>query len=213
MKRVVGVVVSVFALLLVVGAAQGADINTAKGSTSLMFNWSGLSNLAIGGYQHAYGVGIRHFLQDGLAVRPGVRLNVASSKIEAQTEGVTDDESSEFEIGLSAVVESHRDVGIPSVSPWLGAGAGFVLTSMTDEPSRPVGQETKIESSTFGFEAFLAAGFAWGIVDGMTLGGEYQAGVQLASGKVEVDGETTGEISGVRFGFQAVAVFLSVAIF
>lgn len=210
MKRFVGVAVGVFALLMFVGVAQSADVNTAKGTTSFVFQWSGLSNLNVNAYQG--GVGLRHYLQDGLAIRPGVELGISSEKLESQSEGVTDDESSSTDIGVSVVLEKHKDIGVNSLSPWIGVGAGFSLSSATDEPARPVGQETKLETSSFGFGAFVAAGFEAAVLEGVTLGGQYQAGVRLSSDKVEVDGETTGEGSSFRFGFSAVALYLSVRI-
>lgn len=220
MKRFVGVAVGVFALLMFVGAAQSASINTAKGTTSLVFQWSGLSNLNVGTYKG--GVGVRHYLQDGLAIRPGVQLGVSSEKDESQDPNMTDDKYSEVALGLDVVLEKHKDIGINSLSPWIGVGAGFSLFSSTDEPSvasssPPNGTLTKTEESFFGFRAYVGAGFEASVADGVTLGANYQAGVSISSGEEKETRagqgtNTTSKGSAFGFGFNAMSLYLSVRI-
>jgi opacity protein-like surface antigen len=219
MKRVAGVVLSVFALLLLAGAAQSAEVNTAKGATSLVFQWSGLERINLSPYQG--GVGVRHYLADGLAIRPGIVFSVVSETDESQTAGVADDETDVFDIGANVTLEKHTDVGIPSLSPWIGVGIGFESASLKVEGPNtrygvPAASVDKVEITGFAFQAYVGAGFEWGFAKGMTLGGNYQAGVSIGSTKDEVtDGgttETKKEVKDLRFGFSTMAVFLSVAI-
>jgi len=209
MKRVLGVAVGVFALLLSIGAVQAAEVNTSKGTMNLVFEFDGLSSLDVEGYRGSWGAGMRYFIQDGMALRPGARLAISSSD---DNDSDTDDPS-DTSFGLSAVLEKYRDVGIESLAPWFGVGGSFDTASYESgdlglSPNKDLPKETLTQFTVFG-----AVGFQWAFAKGLTLGGEYQAGVSIGKDKLEdADGDTVYDYSYTDFGFNTAALFISVAL-
>lgn len=214
MKRVL------FCLIAVMFVAQGAlaaEIDTGAGAKALIFQFSGLSDLGLSGWQG--GVGARYYLSDDLAIRPGVDFSLGSSKVKG-TSGSTDDKESDVTLGANVAIEMHR-AGPKSISPYLGAGAGFSTSKHTEEPSHASSPSsgTLLKSTTVGtaFAAFVMAGFEWGFSESLTLGGEYRAGLNFGSGHVETERQgvptvKTNEASALGLGFGTASLFLSVGI-
>lgn len=207
MKRFFGVTLGVLALLLAAGGSQAADVEQSQGTVNLVFMFDGLSNLGVDGYQGSYGVGMRYFLQDGLAIRPGATVAVSSQSDDSPD--VTGDDPTDTWFGLSAVLEKYHDVGIASLAPWIGVGASFETAK---DEERSDGDQLPNEKYT-DFGAFVAAGFQWGFATGVTLGADYQAGVNISSYKMEdSDGETVVDVSTTEFGFHTASLYVSVAL-
>lgn len=216
MKRIL--IAATMALLLA-GTASAA-IDTSKGSQSLLFTFDGLSNLGAGGYDPGTtpsiptadgdvsvgGIGLRHFMGDGMAIRPGVTLALMSNKVE-QSGGEL--KNSGFALGLNAVLEKHMAQPTSRVAPYLGVGAGFGIANGSRKFSAN-NSDNEDKGSAFGFGAFGVFGFIAEIFDGVELGAEYQGGVRLQSGTIEEEGEDDVDVSSFDFGIGTASFFLSV---
>jgi opacity protein-like surface antigen len=221
-------VACVICLLFVASMAQAAAVETTAGTKAMVFRFSGLSNLGLSGYSSLLdlgdldvpanvGVGVRYYISDGLAIRPGLDIGMASTKTKGQG-GFTDAKTSGSVIGLSVAVEKHLP-GPASVSPYMGAGAGFMMAKVTVEPSRFLpsdpGDELKTTDKATMFNVFGMLGFEWGFTESLTLGGEYRLGLNSASGSTEEEMQSaptikSDEISGLGVGFGTASVYLSV---
>ena len=202
-------------LLLIAAASQAAPVDTKAGTKAMVFQFSGLSNLGVSGYQG--GIGMRYYLNDGMALRPGVDFNFGNSSTKGGA-GFTDDKANDLGFGLSLALEKHMK-GPENISPYMGLGAGFSMSSTSDQPTvpdpTPAGTHTKHTVSSTGFNLFGMLGFEWGFAENMTLGGEYRLGFGYASGKVEDEyiGAATvksDETSGFGLGVSTASVYLSV---
>lgn len=215
-------------------AGASASIETSAGSKSLLFAFSGLSDLGVSSFTgnsldlsignqttdlRAAGIGARKYINDGTAIRPTVTFGISSSKDKSQDSDRSDAKLSVMAIGVSCALEKHKDVGVSSLSPYLGVGAGLDIISGSFEPSLadnpPDGTRTKAKASATSFGLFGAAGFEWGFTEGATLGGEYRLGLGMTSGKQEdeIEGEgtvTNSETSSLGLGFDTASVFFSV---
>jgi opacity protein-like surface antigen len=220
-------VACVICLLFVASMAQAATVTTTAGTKAMVFRFSGLSNLGLSGYSGMtfagnpdvpanVGVGMRYYINDGLAVRPGLDVGMASSS-EKGLGGNTDDKTSGSVIGLSVAIEKHLP-GPTNVSPYMGAGAGFGMARATSEPSRPqqpaTGTMLKQTDKATAFGVFGMLGFEWGFTESLTLGGEYRLGLNGSSGSSEREYQSSptvkgNEISGIGIGFGTASVYLS----
>lgn len=214
-------------LLFIASMAQAAEVETGAGTKAMVFRFSGLSNLGLTGYSNLpdlgdldiptnVGAGMRYYISDGLAIRPGLDIGMASSTEKGQG-GDTDDKASASMIGVSVAMERHL-AGPANVSPYMGAGVGFTLAKATQEPSRstPSPDFTLLKETDKAtiFSLFGMLGFEWGFTESLTLGGEYRLGLNSASGSSESEyqnGPTVkgNEISGMSLGFSTASVFLS----
>lgn len=204
------------ATMAIAATAQAADINTAKGTKQLVFQFNGLSDLSAGAYNGGFGT--RYYLNDGLALRPGVQLFSSSSTEKSLTPNVSDNKYTTNGFGLSLALESHRK-GPANISPFCGAGFEWSMYSATHEPSHlpnATATMTKQVNTGNAFGLFGVTGFEWGFTQSMTLGAEYRLGFNYDSGKTKttMDGKetTTADDSGWNFGLSAASVYLSVGI-
>jgi opacity protein-like surface antigen len=213
MKRVL---FGVLALVFVVGVAQAGEIDTKAGVKELVFGFSGLSNLSLNTYNG--GVGVRYYISDGMAVRPGLEFGWSSAKTKSVLANHTEDKSSSANWGLNAVVEKHL-AGTQSVSPYFGVGAKINATRGVEEPSVPTptpnGTGTKQTITSWNVGGMLVAGFQWAFSGPLTLGGEYQLGLTYGKGKTEteVQGDpkaTSNDHSSLSMGWGTASVYLSV---
>lgn len=220
-------VACVICLLFVASMAQAAAVETTAGTKAMVFRFSGLSDLGLSGYSGLpdftgldvpanVGVGVRYYISDGLAIRPGLDVGMASTKTKGAG-GWTDEKESKSVIGLSVAVEKHLP-GPANVSPYMGAGAGVAMGKHTTEPTRFLpsdpGDELKTTDKATMFNVFAMLGFEWGFTESLTLGGEYRLGLNAASGSSEEERQSaptikSGEISGIGIGFGTASVYLS----
>jgi opacity protein-like surface antigen len=99
------------------------------------------------------------------------------------------------------------------VSPYLGGGVGYWKWS--DEHPPMDAREYPVETEdASGFSIFGMAGFEWGFTECMTLGGEYQLGLENGSSTDEIeysgDSTTIDEEEWSWMGFSTASVYLSV---
>ena len=206
-------------LALVISGAQAAQIQTKAGSKELLFGFEGLSNLKLDNF--ASGIGGRYYFSDGMAIRPSVQFNVNGTTIKSATSGITDDKTTDLGIGLNLAAEKHMTSTGP-VSPYLGAGLGFSVLShkhtlpVSTSPASGTTLDTKSTTTSVSF--FLLGGFQWGFTEGLTLGGEYQAGFGVGSAKLKTEIQdqptvTNSDVSTLNLGVNTVGmVYLSVAL-
>lgn len=204
----------IIAVMLVGTAAQAAEVPTSKGDKAMVFMFNGLDSLALGGYGNEYGMGVRYYINDGMAAKVGVTFGRDSRTDKSNEQGAADKERNYTDYGLNVALEMHMESPCSSVSPYVGAGAGIAMSS--DERITPVGTEGKIRTVTeseTGFGGFGIVGFEWAFTNCMTLGGEYQVGLQSSSAKTETENGTmvtSDEFSTSVIGFQTCSFYLSV---
>jgi opacity protein-like surface antigen len=206
----------VLGLLMIgtVNADAGSPVETDAGAWGWVFQFEGLSNLGVSGYGHEVGAGMRYFLQDGLALRPGVELGISSDKDKTDdTEGkLAEDKVTDTTFGVNCALEKYMTTG-KAVAPYIGAKAGFSMSKEKDETDDPDIRDREDKTTLFGIGAI--AGFQWGFTEGISLGGEYELGVAVGSRKVEdTTGNTTETVldqSLTRFGISTASLFVSIA--
>jgi opacity protein-like surface antigen len=190
-------------IISLAGPAAAAPIETKAGTKALVFQFSGLSDLGLSGYQG--GIGARYYFQDGMALRPGLDIGISSSKDKTEDPEVKDTGTL---FGLSLAVEKHL-AGAKSISPYLGAGVGFHYGQDKTEQ----GDFSETDKATTISVAGLA-GFEWGFTESLSLGGEYSLGFATGSHKTERKSNnttvTTVDESGSVIGVGTASVFLSV---
>jgi hypothetical protein len=213
MKRVLFVVL---VLAFTIGVTQAAEIDTKAGTKQLVFQFSGLSNLGLNTYNG--GIGMRYYLSDGMALRPGLVFGLSGNTVKAAS-GNTDHKTGSASLGFNVVGEKHLS-GPASVSPYVGVGASFLSTSTVDEPSVPTSPPTdtvtKTTVSQWSVGGLGVIGFEWAFTQSVTLGGEYQVSLVYGSGKTEAEitgrpKATANDHSSLSAGFGTASVFLSVA--
>lgn len=202
-----------------------AEIDTDAGSRSVLFSFSGLSELGAGSYDlgttpslpsggegtrlTTAGIGFRKFLANGLAIRPGLTLGFASNKTEFDNREVTESGSA---FGLSAVLEKHYHQPGARIAPYLGVGAGLGVASGSAKVDFKDGafEDREDKSSGFGLGVFGALGFQAEVFDGANLGAEYRLGLAFNSGSIEPDGSDKIDTSSFGMGISTASFFLSV---
>ncbi len=212
--------------LLVLATVQTFSQETfvAAGSKSVLFSFSGLSDLGAGDF--AGGAGVKYFLNSQSALRVGLQLTQASTTTPANppTGGVgADGSSSKFGFGLSAALEYH--LSAKRVSPYLGGGISFSTSSDENKglfsgPSgSPIVQTTtKNASGNTTFSIFGLFGAEYFIADAVSLAAEYQLGYGMTSAKdkevstpgyptVTTKGESKGSISLNSAGTLTLAIY------
>jgi len=185
--------------------AQAAPVETSKNSTAMLFQFNGLSDLSTSAYKG--GFGIRHFIQDKVAIRPMIMVGMSSDKDKPVSEGDAEVKDTDTILGAELTVEKHANP-IGSVSPYVGGQAGFSWEKMKREVD---GTETGSTNST-NFGAGVVAGFVWGFSEGVTLGGEYSLSFSAGSGdQKNASGDKISDMSRTDIGIGTASLFLSVA--
>ncbi len=184
--------------------ARAAAVNTSKGNCSMLFQFNGLSNLSTSAYKG--GFGFRHFIQDGMAIRPMVTVGIGSEKDKPLSSNDVESKETSTEFGAEITIEKHA-AAIGPVSPYMGGQAGF---STTKDKAEVDGNETgSVKSTNFGVGA--VAGFVWGFGEGVTLGGEYSLSFSTGSGERTVGDNKVSDTSRTNIGIGTASLFLSVA--
>jgi hypothetical protein len=196
--------------------AMAGEVPMSMGDKAMIFMFDGLARLDLDGY-YCGGFGMRYYIADGTAIRGALLFDKYSHVDEANDEGYADTENNFTGYGLEAVYEKHMESMCPSVGPYWGIGASFMMGS--DEYVNPTGPDGGTSTVTYKenyFSIFGALGFEWAFTDCMTLGGEYQLGFWKGSGETESDysggdrSETYDKYSDTWIGFDEASVFLSV---
>ena len=118
MKKVLLVLGLMALVVTLVSPVVAAPIETKAGTKAMVFQFSGLSDLGLGRYSG--GIGMRYYMSDDMAIRPGVQLGYSKFK-----DKTTDPEAetSMMNVGANITLEKHFGGG-NSISPYVGAQAG-----------------------------------------------------------------------------------------
>jgi opacity protein-like surface antigen len=128
----------VVAVMMAVSFAAAQDFMTsvAPGSKAMLFELNGLDNLGAGDFEG--GIGGKYYLSNAMAIRASLQFgmfsqdepsNADASAVPPET-GI-DGEYSATQLGIAAAVEYHLLTG--RVSPYVGGGVGFSMTSTDDK--------------------------------------------------------------------------------
>lgn len=200
-------------LLSVAGSVQGANVNTSDGTNALLFTFDDFDLSSFNG-----GIGFRHYLKDGLALRPGVNLGFSSSKDE-RYRPAREVESTSALVGASLALERHWGPTGP-LSPYIGIEGEYQWTrtsqEMDDDMDVPGWTTTDEVSTGAGIFSGLL-GFEWGFAERLTLGGEYRIRVRFESTSRESESADSPVIhkrdeSRSSFSLYAASIYLSVGI-
>jgi hypothetical protein len=198
------------AIVLTGSVCYGQEVtpDLKTGSKALLFEFNGLSFIAAGNFDG--GAGFKYYISPSLAVRGGVQLSSASSKLSANpvapATGI-DGSQSATTGGISAAVERHMSNA--RVSPYFGGGVMFSTTGTNGKNvvvGNPPGAQTETKNraagETINGSTFLAGhnagvfgllGFEFFIKKEISLSGEYNVGYTSTSRANEV--ATTGAVS------------------
>jgi opacity protein-like surface antigen len=219
--------------LAVTGIAKAQDTKpkTQSGNKALLFSISGLGTFGITGaesgsvpfttlgfdtiftglrlQQPIYGIGMKFYLADNLALRAGVGFasSTQSTPRTNDTTGKTDDVTDVI-LGLSPALEIHL-VNAGPVTAYTGAFVNFSTRVNTsgDESDTLVGTTTKTYTSFGGGAMFGVEYFPWSAV---SLGAEYRLGVTSTSSSTDRKGVSKDGPSYLDIGIGAFAVNLGV---
>jgi outer membrane protein len=200
-------------LMLVASSVAGA---ATKGSNELLFGFNGLSNLNASTFDG--GIGVRHYVSDNMAYRPSVTLGFGSSKTDG-VGGFTDHKFTNNNIGVTLAMEKHTGDS-KTLSPYMGLGVGFSTFSDKQEYTHAAAPATGTALSQtisgMSYNVFGLAGFQWFFTENISLGGEYQLGLNGSSDKTENETQgaatTTFKGSGFNLGLGTAQLSLSVAL-
>jgi hypothetical protein len=211
--------------LLVAGVpgdcSAGAEVATARGSKAIVFSLNGLSDLSLSRY--AGGIGMRFYLRDRLALRPGMLWSWSwyqqhPNPVPPGQEMPGDSRQIDTAIGLNAVLEKHLK-GTRSVSPYLGAGLEGIYHNNKTEPGLPPtvpeGTLTKITDRGWTAGVLGVLGFEWGWTESITLGGEYRFSFRASANTREQEfrglpDQQTDDRALFQSDFSTSALFLSI---
>lgn len=212
------------AMMALVATAQAGEINTSKGAQQLVFQFGGLDHLSADAYNGGFGV--RHYMNDGLAVVPGLAFSRATSTSTGSiSDGphavnpadITDAKTRDAAFGLSLAIEKHHK-GSENISPYVGGGIEWNRAVHTVEPSYVQNPGptvlTKRVTTLNEYGVFAMTGFEWAFTKSMTLGAEYRLGLAYDYGKLTDTmggvNRVTSNVDGWNAGLSAASLFLSV---
>jgi len=173
------------------GLSQPLVVGT-QGSKAILFNFAGLSNLALTGYQG--GIGGKYFIQNGLAIRGLLLFGINNSTTNSSPE-FTDNK---LTLGIGGGLEYHLPIST-NVSPYVG---GIVSYENSAETVNPGG--TKRTTSTFALGA--VGGVEYFFNQNISLSAEYQFGISSAT--TTTTGTPNQNV--FTFGFQTAGLTMGV---
>jgi len=213
--------------------AQDTKPRTSSGDKALLFSINGFGTFGINGNYAGtaavtllgmdtlfsnfgirtgtpiYGIGMKFYLGDNLALRAslGGGSTTVSTPQAKDTTGKTDDVTDVF-FGVAPALEFHLLSAGP-VSAYAGAMLNYSMTLHTDgDASDPEQNHTQRTYNTFGGGAIFGVEyFPWSAV---SLGAEYQLSANFTSSSTENKGKSTDGKSYMDIGISTLAVSLGV---
>ena len=166
----IGLVLGALLTLTVPAAAQ----NVRLGKTgALTFNMSGLFSDGPSAFDNI-GIGGRWFLDEGLAIRGGLGVNLLTEKVE------TDNDSTENKNNLYALEGGVEIVIARGKSAYLYTGGILQISTQEDDPE---GDDNN--TSDLGLTVAGIIGATYFVADSLSVGAEYRLGVTYASNERE----------------------------
>jgi hypothetical protein len=170
MKKIILVV------LLVAAIGAGAE-EMRTNNHAILFSFSGLSDLGLGSYTGGTGyagIGAKCFNKSGdMALRPMAVFNIGSQKEESPIADYIGEKKSNYSIGI--LVDGIKHLVKSNISPYIGAGLGYIKTKAKTESGYVKGGKPDItENSTSGLLIRGLLGVEIFIKKNISLSGEYQ---------------------------------------
>jgi len=179
---------------LTISNAQSQTLKVAAGGDkAVLFNFVGLSNVALNAYNG--GIGGKYFIMDGLALRAMLLFSINNNTTKSNPEST--DKTLGF--GVGGAVEYHLPLS-SSVSPYLGGGLFF--TTVTNKQNQFT--EFKTTQTTFGIGAL--AGVEYYFNQNLSLAAEYQFGLSTSS----TTRTGLSDQNNLQIGFQTAGLTLAV---
>ena len=176
----------IIALVACTSFAQKDNSFFTTGSKAVLFSFSGLSTLGANNFDG--GAGMKFFLSAPTALRVGLMFansgSTTPSNAVAPILGI-DGSTSSTSFGVEAALEYHLTA--TRVSPYLGGGAGFSMTSNETKPAvTGIGTlyQTTIKNDAgagTSLNFFALMGVEYFIVNEISLAAEYRLGYSLLS--------------------------------
>lgn len=164
--------------LLATVPTLASEVVTDAGTTSVLFGFQGLDNLALINYRG--GVGMRWYPADNWALRPGI--SYGWSEVERPADEHNDiqysgSKTSNDSFGFSLILE-RRLAAAGVASPYVGLGVehnSATSTSVPALPGDPVdGTRLKSVRRQQGWTGLLVGGIEFGLLERLTAGAEYR---------------------------------------
>jgi opacity protein-like surface antigen len=160
------------ALFALTAPAAAQNVRLAK-TGALSFNMGGLFASTPGAFDDI-GIGGRWFLNEGLAIRGALGVNLSTDKTE------NDSDSIENSTSLYALEGGAEIVIARGKSAYLYTGGILQVSSFEDDPHDETGNEENNTSRT-GLTVAGIIGATYFVADSLSIGAEYRLGVTYAS--------------------------------
>ncbi len=172
--------------------SRAQTLNVAQqGDKAVLFNFVGLSNLGLDGYNG--GIGGKYFISDGMAVRAMLLFSIDNNT----SNSIPQTSSNSFDFGIQGGLEYHLPLA-SRISPYVGGLLSFGTNANTTNPGA-----NKNSSTSFGLGA--VGGIEYFFNSNISLSAEYQFGF------TSTNNSTSGAPGNNRFqlGFQTAGLTLA----
>jgi hypothetical protein len=194
---------------IIVSAAFAAEPVTKAGSKAVLF---GAQYAGLQPYEGAYGVGLKYYMAEGLALRPVLLFNYRTETVTTPpdtmppTYNITyeDDKDKYFDFGLELGLEKSLLAQGP-VSVFAGGVAGFSMgthkntygwtRNYTDGDVHSYRRETEYGNAT-AFKVAGLVGFEYFFSKSISISGEYRLGYSMSKSDIGTTTATDSYISG-----------------
>ncbi len=180
--------------MVMMGSANSQTLNVdAQGSKAILFNFTGLSDLALTGYQG--GIGGKYFISNGLALRGMLLFGLDNTTTNTTPQASTDLMS----FGIGGGLEYHLALD-SHVSPYVGGVITFTSDAETQNPGALKSNKSTIALGAIG-------GVEYFFNNNISLAAEYQFGLSTTTSSPLGGGPSTNEF---QLGFQTFGLTMGV---
>jgi hypothetical protein len=174
---------TVIAVCAVIGLGVGDEASACKadsgraGTKEMVFTFDGWNLGAYGG-----GIGMRYFLRDDVALRPGLTLSVTddTQNDRDKSDGDTEREASDSDgrkVGVLVIAEKYL-TEVHKIFPFVGCGLGYSYESHHYEYGRYEHNEHyayahRDDMTGHSINVVGLAGVQWRFMENMSLGGQF----------------------------------------
>jgi len=211
-----------FVCLIVLSVSMLAAQDMRTLDKGLLFGFSGLSNLGLASYTggSAYsGIGAKIFMKSGnAAVRPMLVFGTSKEESVSSVQDYVGPVESSTTYGI--LVDYIKHLNKNNITPFVGAGAGYVSRKQKEESGHMKSSEPDIqEHSATGFQVRGIIGVEIFVKKNFSLSGEYHLGYgkqstenKSKSGSATEWSKSESKASGINLGssgFLTVAIYLN----
>ncbi len=190
------IVTSVFLAFALTSAVSAQPLSVGgQGSRAVLFNFSGLGNLNLTGYDG--GIGGKYFIDQDVAIRGMLMFGIDNTSTN-NTGGAPQPSTDRMSFGIQGGLEYHLPLN-SNVSPYLGGLVSFSTNAATNNPGA-----AKVINNMFGLSA--VGGVEYFFNQNISLSAEYQFGLTTTSGS-NSNGPSTNRL---QLGFQTAGLTMAV---